>query len=134
MFSLGYHVIVPTDVISQSSIIKTWKWIKDQTNATAYLWGFGIDATILTETAKVLCKHLFPPNGVIIAKEVKSENLPQTMEIWSCNCALAQSGNSSATDFKYNHIKCPLAFDGATSDVYSQVVHCIETVNKNMDK
>lgn len=128
--SLGYHIVVPTNILSQHDVLKTWKWIKAQSNATAYLWGYDMNAEALTVTAKLFCKNLIPPNGVLIAKEIKNSNLQQSMEIWSCNCALSADGDTNASDFKYNHVKCPIAFNNDVNDVYSKVVACIETVNR----
>merc|ERR1712150_120206 len=129
--SFGYHVIVPVSVLGADDVLRTWKWVKEQTSAHAYIWGYGFNASSLTNTAEMLCKDRLPPHGVVIAKQAEDEAAYQTMEIWSCNCARALESMYKEGSLKYNYVKCPIVFkEQYSNDVYTQVVTCLETVNK----
>ena len=121
----------------RSIVHRAWKWMKEQTDANSYVWGYGINATSLTHTAQHLCKQQLPPHGVVIAKEAEGGNVEayQTMEIWSCACARANMKQYPGGSVKYNYVKCPIVFkEQFTNDVYTQVVTCLETVNKRSEQ
>ena len=45
LVSLGYHVIVPVNVLNEEEVSMAWSWVKEKApSSSAYLWGDHIDS------------------------------------------------------------------------------------------
>ena len=45
LVSLGYHVIVPVNVLNEEEVSMAWSWIKEKApSSSAYLWGDHLDS------------------------------------------------------------------------------------------
>ncbi|XP_066922661.1 uncharacterized protein [Clytia hemisphaerica] len=140
LVSLGYHVIVPVNVLNEAEVSIAWSWVKEKAfSSSAYLWGDHIDSSTLTGYAKDFCTQRIPPDGVIIETEHQSsQNSHRSLEIWSCNCTNVESKNSDEVEeskyHRYTHVKCPLSdLDVSLEDVYNHIVACIAAVNRGSE-
>ena len=45
LVSLGYHVIVPVNVLNEEEVSMAWSWVKERApSSSAYLWGDHLDS------------------------------------------------------------------------------------------
>jgi len=132
--SLGYHIIVPIDLVNDEQRNIVWTWMKKTMNKSAlYIWGDHLETKQLTTYAKDFCDKLIPPSGVIIEVANKHPSLQhRSLEVWSCNCTTVST--DSDLYHQYNHVKCPFTMfaDNVESheDIYNQIVTCIQALHR----